>query len=65
MLIKLPTYRFVLFTEASKKKRDKYFRRISNRKNLLWIVIVAGFIVGVSASIFASYLLEWLGNIFG
>ncbi|NER07647.1 MAG: hypothetical protein F6K17_36340, partial [Okeania sp. SIO3C4] len=65
ILIKLPTYRFVIFTEASKKERDKYFRRVSSRRNFWWIVVVAGFIVGVSASIFSSYLLEWLGNIFG
>ncbi|MDY7004479.1 MAG: hypothetical protein SWX82_11105 [Cyanobacteriota bacterium] len=64
-LIKLPTYRFVTFTEASKKERDKYFRRVSNRKNFWWIVVVAGLIIGVSASILASYLLEWLGNTFG
>ena len=62
-LIKLPTYRFVIFTEASKKERDQYFRKVSSRKNFWWIVIVVGFIIGVSASIFASYLLEWLGNI--
>ncbi len=64
-LIKLPTYRFVVFTEVSKRERDKYFRRVNSRKNFWWIVVVAGFIIGVSASIFASYLLEWLGNIFG
>ncbi|WP_202219631.1 hypothetical protein [Okeania sp. KiyG1] len=64
-LIKLPTYRFVIFTEASKKERDKYFCRVSSRINFWWIVVVAGFIVGVSASIFSSYLLELLGNIFG
>ncbi|NEP82014.1 MAG: hypothetical protein F6K39_30045 [Okeania sp. SIO3B3] len=63
-LIKLPTYRFLLFTEASEKERDQYFRRVSSRRNFWWIVVVAGFIVGVSASIFSSYLLEWLGNIF-
>ena len=62
-LIKLPTYHFVIFTEASKKERDQYFRKVSSRKNFWWIVIVVGFIIGVSASIFASYLLEWLGNI--
>ncbi|MGD1715786.1 hypothetical protein [Dapis sp. BLCC M172] len=63
-LIKLPTYRFLIFTEASKRERDKYFRRVSNRKNFWWIVVVAGLIIGVSASILASYLLEWLGNTF-
>jgi|GEM_PF-6275605 len=37
--IKLPTYRFLLFTEKSKKKRDEYFRKMNDRRTF-WVVTV-------------------------
>ena len=64
ILIKLPAYRFILFTEESRKERDKYFRNQKNRKTFLTITIIVGLIVGVFSGIFANYIFAWLRNIF-
>ncbi|MGB3508749.1 MAG: hypothetical protein WBA93_05810 [Microcoleaceae cyanobacterium] len=64
-LIKLPTYRFLLFTEASKKEQEKYFSKISGWRNFWLITVVVGSIFAFLNRILGNYLLEWFGNIFG
>ncbi|NET26597.1 hypothetical protein [Okeania sp. SIO1I7] len=64
-LIKLPTYRFLLFTEASKKEQEKYFSKISGWRNFWLITVGVGSILAFFNRILGNYLLEWLGNIFG
>ncbi|NEN92477.1 MAG: hypothetical protein F6K48_27685 [Okeania sp. SIO3H1] len=64
-LIKLPTYRFLLFTEASKKEREKYFTRISIIswwRNFLLITVGVGAFLN---RILWNYISEWWSNIFG
>ncbi|NEQ37851.1 MAG: hypothetical protein F6K40_16920 [Okeania sp. SIO3I5] len=64
-LIELPTYRFILFTEASKKKREKYLTiisRISWWRNFLLITVGVGAFLN---RILWNYISEWWGNIFG
>ncbi|OZH54786.1 hypothetical protein AFK68_08740 [Hydrocoleum sp. CS-953] len=62
-LIKLPTYRFLLFTEESKKEREKYFTRISWWRNFWLITVGVGSILAFLNRILGNYLLEWLGNV--
>ncbi|MGD1809256.1 hypothetical protein ACP6PL_28010 [Dapis sp. BLCC M126] len=62
-LIKLPTYRFLLFTEESKKEREKYFTRISWWKNFWLITVGVGSILAFLNRLLGNYLLEWLGNV--
>lgn len=57
-LIKLPTYRFILFTPQSNKKRNAYFQRIIARKSF-WIY---SFFVALAVSILANYIFGFLSN---
>jgi hypothetical protein len=46
-LVELPNYRFIIFTQQSKKERDAYFQRLSNRRNFWVVTVIAGCLVGV------------------
>jgi hypothetical protein len=58
-VIKLPNYRFLLFTEASKKERDKYFRQMNDRKTFWVITVLIGLIIGI----LGNYIFTWLTTI--
>lgn len=60
ILIQLPSYRFLLFTEESVRNRDKYFRKINDRKTFWMVTIFLGIVVGV----IGNYFFTWLSNIF-
>ncbi|MGD1701223.1 hypothetical protein [Dapis sp. BLCC M229] len=64
-LIKLPTYRFILFTEVSNKERNEYFSKISGRKNFWLTTVIVGSILTLLNRILWNYISEWWGNIFG
>lgn len=55
-IVKLPDYRFLLFTEASKKERDEYFRKMNDRKSF-WIITVS---IGLIIGILGNYIFTWL-----
>ena len=59
-MIQLPNYRFLLFTEESKKARDEYFRKLADRKTF-WIVTV---LVGLIIGLLGNYIFTFLSNIF-
>ncbi len=64
-LIQLPDYRFLLFTEESKKEREKYLTRISRVnwwRNFLLITVGVGAFLN---RILWNYISEWWINIFG
>jgi hypothetical protein len=58
-LIRLPDYRFILFTEASRKARDEYFRKINSRKTFWVVTVLIGLIIGV----LGNYIFTWLTTI--
>ncbi|NEQ77208.1 MAG: hypothetical protein F6K23_31880 [Okeania sp. SIO2C9] len=64
-LIKLPTYRFLLFSEASNKEKEKYFSRVSFWRNFWLVTVVLGSIPAFLNRILWNYISEWWGNIFG
>ncbi|NES05386.1 MAG: hypothetical protein F6K22_22735 [Okeania sp. SIO2F4] len=64
-LTKLPTYRFLLFTEASKKEQDEYFSKNSSRKNFWLMTVLVGSILAFLNRILWNYISEWWINIFG
>ncbi len=67
-LIQLPDYRFILFTEASKKEQEKYFTRISRIswwRNFWLITVGVSSILAFLNRILWNYISEWWGNIFG
>jgi len=59
-LIKLPDYRFMLFTEASEKERDEYFRKTNDRKTFWIVTLLIGLMIGVGA----NYIYSWLTTFF-
>ena len=59
-LVQLPNYRFLLFTEASKSRRDEYFRKINDRRSFWVVTILAGLIIGV----LGNYIFTWLISFF-
>jgi hypothetical protein len=59
-LIQLPSYRFLLFTEESRKKRDGYFRKMNDRKAFWMITVFIGLIIGI----LGNYAFTLLTNIF-
>ena len=64
-LIKLPTYRFLLFTEASEKEKEKYFSRVSFWRNFWLVTVALGSIPAFLNRILWNYISEWWGYIFG
>ena len=59
-LIQLPNYRFLLFTEASKRKRDEYFRKIKNRTSFWMVSVLVSLIIGI----LVNYIFTWLISFF-
>jgi len=60
-LIQLPNYRFLLFTDESKKQRDVHFRKLADRKTF-WIVTI---LIGLIMAIVGNYAFRFLTKIFG
>jgi hypothetical protein len=59
-LIKFPTYRFIIFTEQSKRRRDKYFQKINDQKTFWVVTIVVSLIVGI----LGNYIFTQLSHFF-
>jgi hypothetical protein len=58
--IKFPDYRFLIFTEHSKRQRDKYFRKI-NEQRTFWIVTI---LISLIIGILGNYIFTWLSHLF-
>ena len=58
-ITELPNYRFLLFTEKSKKERDEYFRKLAERKTFWIATVIFGLIIGI----LGNYIFTILSNI--
>ncbi|PSB17147.1 hypothetical protein C7B76_10330 [filamentous cyanobacterium CCP2] len=58
-LVKLPDYRFLLFTETSKKERDEFFHKMKDRKTFWIITVLMALIIGI----LGNYIFTWLTTI--
>jgi hypothetical protein len=59
-LVQFPSYRFILFTEASKRQRDQYFHTVRDRKKI-WIASGLG---SLTLSVLGNYIFKFLSSIF-
>lgn len=58
-LVQLPNYRFLLFTEASKSRRDEYFRKINDRRSFWVVTILVGLIIGTLGNFAFTWLISF------
>jgi hypothetical protein len=55
-LVEFPNYRFIIFTEQSKRQRDAYFHKLSNRKNFWIVTVIIGCLIGVLSNWIFKFL---------
>jgi hypothetical protein len=53
-ILKLPNFRFMIFTDESERKRQKYFKDLSGNR-----MIFGGLLSGIAASVIASYIYQY------
>jgi hypothetical protein len=53
-VLKLPNFRFMLFTDESERKRHKYFKDLSRNRTVIWTLLG-----GIICSVIASYIFQY------